>query len=198
MATEVLNDKYVRLCIRLLAINSYSDYYNNDPVFHRMTVDKNIIPLYKRMMSLGKYILNTRNDHNRAIEVLSVYSILRARMKDRDINVYYDIVDKVFVLHRTRDSIPIRTYKDFEKHNTCRSGIIGLCIPEEALLPGADINGILLSEHGGSCAHYRSLVRENIMVYKINRVAKIIFDEIPPHTKKNRYDFERDIDFLFQ
>lgn len=196
MASDVLYDKYVRLCIRLLGTEILGS--DDTVISHRMTIDRDIVPLYKAIVSLGGSMLDLRIDRNQSIQTLTIYSILRVSPKNRDYNIYYDKLDRRFILSITKNSIPIYTYEDFEKNNSSRA--YKGSIPEDALLPGSDIDSILTRDYGDTFDYIKSVIRLDIMVYKINRVAKIIFEEIPPckNRNKKRSNYKEDIDFLFQ
>jgi hypothetical protein len=169
-----------------------------------MTITKDVLPLYKSLVSIHKGTLYG-GDTATFIRSLTMYTILRSRYKNRDWNIYHNDKTSRFIV--TDGDIYASTYG--------AKNVIGMALvctydmfinytwynvdvniqPLSLLEPGADIDSIIATNYTGGDLW----LRNKVMSYKMSRVAKIIFEEIPPCNNRNkkRSNYREDIDFLF-
>jgi len=207
LGIDVLNDKYVRMSLRLLGNEVMGiGMISNISISYKSTIDSNIIPLYESLISLYKYDAPIAYDRTTGIRCLVMYTILRSKYSDRKWNIFYDrhsrfIVSDGNIVARTQGYLPehgdrICTIDEFDKNTS--PGIRNPRMPDSLYRPGANIDLILYQSHNILQTWERMLERDNVIFYKLHRLAKTIFTDIPPCNNKKVFDFKRDIDFIFQ
>jgi hypothetical protein len=213
---DVLDDKYVSSCIILLG-NYYSR--NSDRIeLHRMIRDKDIIPLYRDIISYMRLSYDTNIE--KRMSILLYYAILRARMSNRDWNIYSGdyISDKILIAKCSNKSKPRHTDKKI-----CDSDSLINLYPCSLIKNNIDIQGQLMSHmnkkdidilssdsdildlliqtakiHIEADNHYHDDMRKSaILLYRLYSLSNEILTDISNYTKKS-FDFRDDIDFLFQ